>query len=47
MIERVVVDRFFGHHLDYWKGLRRDDWDVTALTAPDKKTVVFLACKTT
>jgi hypothetical protein len=38
------VDQWFGRHLDEWKALR-PEWDVTALIAPDQKTVVFLACQ--
>jgi len=44
MIERVVVDKWFTRHMDEWKALR-PEWDVTALIAPDKKTVVFLAVR--
>jgi len=47
MIERVTVDRSFGRHLDDWKNLRQDGWSVAACVSPDRKTVVFLACKTT
>ena len=45
MIERVPSDRYFGRTLDVWKPLRHEGWDVTALLAPDKKTVVYLACR--
>jgi hypothetical protein len=33
--------------LDQWTALRLEGWDVTALVAPDKQSIVFLACKDT
>ena len=44
MIERVPSDRNLTNVIEQWKALR-PEWDVTALVAPDKKTVVFLAYK--
>ena len=33
--------------LDRWKQLQREGWNVTALIAPDKKTVIALGLKLT
>lgn len=44
-IERVPADTKLSAAIDAWKALREDGWDVTALVAPDKRTVVFLALK--
>jgi hypothetical protein len=43
MIERVPSDSQLSKRLAEWGALRRDGWDVTALLAPDRKTVVLLA----
>jgi hypothetical protein len=46
MIERVASSELVrgpDPPLDQWKRLRADGWDVTALVAPDKRSVVFLA----
>lgn len=48
MIERVPssqLARGVDPPLDQWKRLRGEGWDVTALIAPDKLTIVFLACR--
>jgi hypothetical protein len=44
-IERVPSDSRLGDKLDEWKHLSREGWDVTALLAPDSKTVVGLGCR--
>lgn len=44
-VERVPVDSFLSAHIDRWKAMRRDGWDVTALLAPDSRSVVCLACR--
>jgi hypothetical protein len=45
-IERVVVDNRLQWHISRWKGWRRYGWQITALVAPDERTVVALACRT-
>lgn len=42
MIERVPVNSELANRIFEWKRLR-PEWDVTALVAPDRKTVIFLA----
>jgi hypothetical protein len=46
-IERIVVDRYFGRHLDRWKGERADGWDVVVLLdeASRRREVVALGCR--
>lgn len=44
-IERVAADNGLSKWLERWKRLRRDGWDVTVLVAPDRQTLVGLACR--
>jgi hypothetical protein len=44
-VERVPCDNRLGDRIDGWKQLVRDGWDVTALLAPDSKTVLALGCR--
>ena len=44
-IERVRVDRYFGNHLDEWKAMIRDGWDLIVLIAPTQQECVVLACR--
>jgi len=44
MIERVPSSQL-NRKLDEWKQLQRAGWDVTALAAPDGRSVVLLACR--
>lgn len=46
-IERVKADAHLGRKLSELKALREQGWQVTALIAPDQKTVVLLACRET
>ena len=46
MIERVPSDPRLAGELQRYKELARAGWDVTALLAPDSKTVVLMACLT-
>jgi hypothetical protein len=43
-IERVQSSELNGR-IDGWKALARCGWDVTALIAPDSRTVVALGCR--
>jgi hypothetical protein len=44
-VETVPVDHRLGDHIDRWKQLRREGWDVTALLSlPDEKTVTCVGC---
>jgi len=45
-IERVPSDKKLSAHLSRYRELAREGWDVTALLAPDSKTVVLMACRT-
>lgn len=44
-IERVVSDSKLAAHIERWRGMVDDDWDVTCLVAPDSKTVVAMGCR--
>lgn len=46
MIERVPSDPRLAARLQEYRQLARDGWNVTALLAPDSKTVVLIACLT-
>ena len=46
-IERVAADSHIGGrtepvHLDRWKAMKADGWELTVLVSPDQKTVVAL-----
>lgn len=43
MIERVPVDKATAARLAAWSALTGEGWSVTALLAPDGRTIVFLA----
>lgn len=45
MIERVPSDPRLAADLQRYNQLAREGWNVTALLAPDSKTVVLLACQ--
>ena len=44
-LARVPSDSHLATHLAEWKAMRRNGWDLTALVAPDAKTVVALGCR--
>lgn len=44
-IERVPSDARLTGHIDRWRTMSACGWDVTALVAPDSKTVVALGCR--
>lgn len=44
-IERVPSDLRLANKLGEYRQLGKSGWDVTALLAPDSKTVVLLACR--
>lgn len=44
-IERVPSDPRLASKLQEYKRLREDGWDVTALLAPDSRTVLLMACR--
>lgn len=44
-LERVPSDVHLTDHLASWKAMQRNGWDLTALVAPDSKTVVALGCR--
>lgn len=44
MIERIPASSL-NRRLDEWKALQQEGWSVTALAAPDRRTVVLLACR--
>jgi hypothetical protein len=46
-VERVPSDVKLPTHLSRWKQLQREGWDVTALIAPDSKSVIALGCRGT
>jgi hypothetical protein len=45
-IERVPVDAHLADRISEWKTWKRYGWQVTALIAPDERTVLVLACRT-
>lgn len=40
MIERAPADRQLADVLDRWKELAATDWEITALIAPDQRSVL-------
>jgi hypothetical protein len=44
-IERVASDSSVASHIQRWRAMSEDGWNVAALVAPDSKTVVALGCK--
>jgi hypothetical protein len=44
-IERVPSNSDLPKRIEEWKILRRSGWDMTALLAPDSKTVLALGCR--
>jgi hypothetical protein len=44
-IERVPSNSDLPKRIEEWKVLRRSGWDMTALLAPDSKTVLALGCR--
>jgi hypothetical protein len=44
-IERVPSNSDLPKRIEEWKILRRSGWDLTALLAPDSKTVLALGCR--
>jgi len=44
-LERVPSDAHLPDALARWKQMQREGWDLTALVAPDSKTVVALGCR--
>ena len=44
-IERVAADKTLSNEIERWKTMSACGWDVTALLAPDSKTVVALGCR--
>lgn len=45
MIERAPADGKLLERIGAYKALRSAGWDVTALVAPDRRSVVFMACQ--
>lgn len=44
-LERIPTDPRMGERLYEYKQLAREGWSVSALLAPDSKTVVLIGCK--
>lgn len=45
MIERVPSDSELATRIDGWRELAGAGWDITALVAPDSRSVVALGCR--
>jgi len=39
-VERVRVGSDLGSHIDRWKQMRRDGWELEVLLAPDRRSAV-------
>ena len=45
LCERVAADAALAAHIARWRRMAEDGWDITALVAPDSKTVVAIGCR--
>jgi len=41
-VERVVVKNDLGSHIDRWKQMRREGWELEVVLSHDHKTVVCM-----